>query len=327
MIFKNPFRFLSDHINPLKWFLLLLVGAFSALVIFYLVNNSLPRNDIPAIIEQKLVKKFKYNKPLQILAVTPQYADICRLIGGKYVQVDAIIKNSTANPHNFILDNQDIQRFQNTDIFILNGLAYDKQIEQAVRSSRQEAHIIIVGALNTTTSSNPHIWFATQTYPKLALKICEELQALLPENSDVFAQNYQNFLKTHRVIDTKVAAIKKKYPRKSAFANEPILNLLLQEMNIDLFDETVQKVCSHGHEPSGAAYITLMKKLKLQRPNFFILNSQANNVLSKIIMQVAAKHKVPVIYIEEILPANLTAIAWLEQTIDAIDRALQTMQQ
>src|SRR6266581_7675986 len=125
-----------------------------------------------------------------------QYADVIQQVGGKYVQVSAIMSNPSTDPHTFEASASTGRLVNAARLVVQNGLGYDTfidAIEKAVPDSGR--HTIVVQKLLGLPDStpNPHLWYDPATMPKVADAIADNLAAIQPGHAAYFKANAKTF--------------------------------------------------------------------------------------------------------------------------------------
>jgi zinc/manganese transport system substrate-binding protein len=100
----------------------------------------------------------------RILAVgaEDEYANVIGQIGGRYVQVSAIMNNPNTDPHTFEASPRVAEVVSAAQLVVQNGLGYDSFMNQieAASPSRLRKVIDVQKLLGLpSNSSNPHLWY------------------------------------------------------------------------------------------------------------------------------------------------------------------------
>ena len=91
-----------------------------------------------------------------------EYADVIQQVGGKYVQVSAIMSNPNTDPHTFEASASVARLVSSAQLVVQNGVGYDtfmNTIENAAPSSSRKV-IVVQNLLGLPTDTpNPHLWY------------------------------------------------------------------------------------------------------------------------------------------------------------------------
>ena len=100
-----------------------------------------------------------------------EYADVIAQVGGKYVQVSAIMSNPNTDPHTFEASASVARLVSAAQLVVQNGVGYDRfmnTIENAAPSSSRKV-IVVQNLLGLPDSTpNPHLWYKPGTMPAVA---------------------------------------------------------------------------------------------------------------------------------------------------------------
>lgn len=96
---------------------------------------------------------------VSIVTTTNIYADIAKNVAGKYGSVQAIIKNSATDPHDFEPTTADAKKLTNANIIVANGLGYDSWMNKLASSVSKKPVLVGEDLMGLTKVDNPHIWY------------------------------------------------------------------------------------------------------------------------------------------------------------------------
>src|SRR5580700_3296025 len=91
-----------------------------------------------------------------------EYANVIGQVGGKYVQVSAIMSNPNTDPHTFEASPSVAREVSSAQLVVQNGVGYDgfmNTIENAAPSTSRKV-IVVQNLLGLPDSTpNPHLWY------------------------------------------------------------------------------------------------------------------------------------------------------------------------
>lgn len=96
---------------------------------------------------------------VSIVTTTNVYADIAKNVAGKYGSVQAIIKNSATDPHDFEPTTADAKKLTNANIIVANGLGYDSWMNKLASSVSKKPVLVGEDLMGLKKVDNPHIWY------------------------------------------------------------------------------------------------------------------------------------------------------------------------
>ena len=235
-----------------------------------------------------------------------QYADVILQVGGKYVQVSAIMSNPSTDPHTFEASASVGRLVNAARLVVQNGLGYDTfmdSIEKAVPDSGR--HVIVVQKLLGLPDStpNPHLWYDPATMPKVASAIAEDLAAIQPEHAAYFKANARTFTSSLQAWINAIGSFKQQYPGTPVATTEPVADYLLQALGAD--NKTpwaFQADVMNGTDPS-AQDVALERSLFTQRKvKAFLYNQQVTDSLTESFISLARANHIPVVGVYETMP-------------------------
>lgn len=263
---------------------------------------------------------------INIVAAENFYGNLAKEIGGDKVVVTNIISNPNADPHLFAITAKTSLEISKAQVIIYNGAAYDKWIEQILKTQTLAVSEIINVADITNLNQpniNPHIWYQPSTMPVLATKLTNVLIKLDSSNKYYYLQNLNQFLQENKVIQDKIKNIKSNYAKTRVIATEPIYNYMTDSLRLIMEGTDVQWKIMNNTEPSPkmlANYLTLLNTRKVK---ILFYNNQVIDGTTENILKIAKNNKIPVIGISETMPENILVNKWLLSELIQTESALE----
>ena len=125
-----------------------------------------------------------------------QYANVIGQIGGRYVEVTAVVSNPNTDPHSFEASPSVAAEISAAQLVVQNGVGYDTfmgTIEAASPDPKREV-VDVQKTLGLPDSTpNPHLWYNPHTMPAVAKAITRDLSALDPAHAAYFRANLARF--------------------------------------------------------------------------------------------------------------------------------------
>ncbi|MGR3742480.1 metal ABC transporter solute-binding protein, Zn/Mn family [Companilactobacillus sp. DQM5] len=261
-------------------------------------------------------EKNKHSK-VKIVTSISTYEDISKNITGKYGDVEAIIRSSNVDPHDFNPDTSTAKTVANADIIVANGLGYDdwilklKDHNQLINVSEDIAKL--------SDGQNEHIWFDIHYMKKLVKKVTQEVSKKDPKHKKYFKQNSNEYLIKLDNIENKENILKKKLIGKKAYVSEPVFSYLLNDIGIKVENPKFAKAIEDGTDPSISDVKNMEYGLRNKKIDFMVLNKQVDsNVVNKM-EKVAKDNDVPILYVTETLPSKTTYIKWINGYLNKLN--------
>jgi zinc/manganese transport system substrate-binding protein len=235
-----------------------------------------------------------------------QYADVIQQVGGKYVQVSAIMSNPSTDPHTFEASASVGRLVNAARLVVQNGLGYDTfmdSIEKAVPDSGR--HVIVVQKLLGLPDStpNPHLWYDPGTMPKVAAAVAGRLAAIQPSHAAYFKANAKTLTTSLTPWINAIGTFKQQHPGVPVATTEPVADYLFQALGAD--NKTpwaFQADVMNGTDPS-AQDVAIERSLFTQhRVKAFVYNQQVTDSLTESFISLARANRIPVVGVYETMP-------------------------
>jgi zinc/manganese transport system substrate-binding protein len=264
---------------------------------------------------------------IKAIGAENEYANVIQQIGGKYVQVTAIMSNPNTDPHTFEASPAVAREISNASLIVQNGLGYDTwatDIENAVPSDGQRVINVqqLLGLPDSTP--NPHLWYNPATMPKVAAAIASDLAAIQPAHAGYFTANAAAFTASLAAWNRAIATFKAAHPNTPVATTEPVADYMLQAAGADnLTPWTFQADIMNGTDPAPqdvAAERALFTQHKVQ---VFLYNQQVTDTLTDSFISLAHASGVPVVGVYETMPTSgYDYQSWMMAEVNALSKAV-----
>ena len=235
-----------------------------------------------------------------------EYADVIQQVGGKYVQVSAVMSNPNTDPHTFEASASVGRAINAAQLVVQNGLGYDtfmNAIENAVPDSSRRVIVVqkLLGLPDSTP--NPHLWYQPDTMPAVARAIAAGLTALQPAHAAYFKANASAFTGSLAAWNDAIAAFKAKYPGTPVATTEPVADYLLQAAGADNRTPwAFQADIMNGTDPSAQDVATERSLLTQHEVKVLVYNQQVTDSLTESFVSLARANGIPVVGVYETMP-------------------------
>jgi zinc/manganese transport system substrate-binding protein len=235
-----------------------------------------------------------------------EYADVLAQVGGKYVQVSAIMSNPNTDPHTFEASASIAQLVSGAQLVVQNGVGYDRfmnTIENAAPSSSRKVVVVqnLLGLPDSTP--NPHLWYQPGTMPAVANAIAADLAAIQPTHASYFKANASAFSGSLAAWDNAMAAFKAKYPNTPVATTEPVADYMLQAVGADnLTPFAFQADIMNGTDPSAQNVAVERSLFTQHKVKVLLYNQQVTDSLTESFITLARANGIPVVGVYETMP-------------------------
>jgi zinc/manganese transport system substrate-binding protein len=264
---------------------------------------------------------------IQAIGAENEYANVIQQIGGKYVQVTAIMSNPNTDPHTFEASPAVAREISNASLIVQNGVGYDtwaSDIEKAVpASSRKIVDVQQLLGLPDSTP-NPHLWYNPTTMPKVATAIANDLAAIQPAHASYFKANAAKFTQSLSAWTQAIAAFKVAHPGTPVATTEPVADYMLQAAGADnMTPWAFQADIMNGTDPSPQNVAAEKALFTQHKVKVFLYNQQVTDTLTDSFIDLAHANGVPVVGVYETMPTpGYDYQTWMTAEVNALDKAV-----
>lgn len=249
---------------------------------------------------------------VSIVTTTNVYADIAKNVVGKYGSVQAIVKNSATDPHDFEPTTSDAKELTKANIIVANGLGYDTWMNKLASSVSKKPVLVGEDLMGLKKGDNPHIWYDLDMPTKYVNYLVKRLSKLDKKHAAYFKENGDKYL-------AKVAKIKQiakstdKKNNKPVFVSEPVFDYGLEEAGYKIGDKEFEEAIENGTDPSPKTINKMTNEIKDKKIAFFVNNTQASSSTVKTFVKLAKENGVPVLNVRETIPNHMTYLDWMRE--------------
>jgi zinc/manganese transport system substrate-binding protein len=256
-----------------------------------------------------------------------EYANVIQQIGGKYVQVTAIMSNPNTDPHTFEASPAVAREIANASLIVQNGLGYDTwatDINNAVPSDGRRVINVqqLLGLPDSTP--NPHLWYNPATMPKVATAIATDLADIQPAHASYFKANAAKFTQSLSAWTQAIAAFKTAHPNTPVATTEPVADYMLQAAGADnMTPWAFQADIMNGTDPSPQNVAAEKALFTQHKVKVFLYNQQVTDTLTDSFIDLAHANGVPVVGVYETMPTpGYDYQTWMTAEVNALDKAV-----
>jgi len=261
------------------------------------------------------------------IGVENQYADVISQIGGKYVQVSAIVTDPNTDPHAFEASPEIASQMAAAVLVVENGLGYDSWVDGMLAASPDASRQVInVQALLGLPDStpNPHLWYGPATMPAVAKAVAAGLSALQPAHAAYFQANAAAFETSLKPWFAAIAAFKAAFPDTPVAVTEPVGDALLEALGANILTPfSLQTSIMNGTDPSPQDVTTQEALFTSHAVKVFVYNQQVTDPLTESFLSLARQNGIPVVGVYETMPApGYSYQSWMLAEVAALRKAV-----
>jgi zinc/manganese transport system substrate-binding protein len=265
---------------------------------------------------------------INIVAAENVYGNVAKQLGGPYVAVLSILNNPGQDPHLFTTTPSVAKAVNHADIIIYNGADYDPWMNALLNIAGQKGReqINVASLVGIKSGENPHLWYLPTVMPQVAKAITAGLiqqdpthQAYYESQLKIFNQDYQHIIKS-------VAALKKQFAGVPVIATEPVFGYMAKAIGLVMLGEDFQINVMNDTPPTVSQIKAFEDALSSHQVKLLIYNNQVSNPLTKHLRLLAEKMRIPILGVNELMPANETYVSWMLDTLTRLQTALTHIQ-
>jgi zinc/manganese transport system substrate-binding protein len=256
-----------------------------------------------------------------------QYANVIQQVGGKYVQVTAIMSNPNTDPHTFEASASVAREVSAAQLVVQNGVGYDgfmNTIENAAQDSARKV-VVVQDLLGLPTDTpNPHLWYKPGTMPAVANAVATDLAALQPAHASYFKANAAAFIASLTAWNNAIAAFKAKYPGTPVATTEPVADYMLQAVGADIMTPwALQADIMNGTDPSAQDVAVQRSLFTQHKVKVFLYNQQVTDSLTESFIALAKANNIPVVGVYETMPVpGYDYQSWMLAEVQDLQKAV-----
>jgi zinc/manganese transport system substrate-binding protein len=257
-----------------------------------------------------------------------EYANVISQIGGKYVDVSAIMSNPNTDPHSFEVSTSVAQSVASAQLIVQNGAGYDsfmEQLESATPSKSRDVLSVqsLLGLSNDP--KNPHLWYKPTAMPLVARGVERDLIRLQPRRAKYFQRRLQTFDASMKSLDADISSFRAKFSGVKVATTEPVADYLLEALGLDNATPfRFQADIMNGIDPSPEDIAYQQGLFSHHRVKVFCYNSQVSSPVTLALRSLAEQSGVPVVAFYETMPApGYDYQSWMIAEITALAKAIE----
>lgn len=248
---------------------------------------------------------------VSIVTTTNVYADIAKNVAGKYGSVQAIIKNSATDPHDFEPTTADAKKLTNANIIVANGLGYDSWMNKLASSVDKKPVLVGEDLMKLKKGANPHIWYNLGMPTEYVDYLVKRLSKIDSKHKAYFEANGKKYLA--KINQVKALAKNSKKTDKMVFVSEPVFDYALAEAGYKIGDKDFEKAVENNTDPSPKTINRMTNDIKNKKIAFFVNNTQSSSSTVKTFVKLSKQNNIPVLNVRETIPNHTTYLNWMKE--------------
>jgi len=264
---------------------------------------------------------------IRVVAAENFWGSIASQLGGARVEVYTIVKDPTADPHEYEATAADSVAVARANYVIINGAGYDTWAQKLIDAnpSANRRVLNVADLLGKKQGDNPHFWYNPDFIKPVCERITQDYRELYPNQADAFNMQltvYLNSLLTpyRQMIDS----IRQLYAGVKTGATESIFVYMADALGLDLISPPAfMQAVSQGSDPPGPSVAEFQQQINQKQIAVLVYNDQTATLITSNIKQLAEGQRIPTVGISEtLIPAGATFQDWQLGQLTALRDAL-----
>ncbi|WP_439425136.1 metal ABC transporter solute-binding protein, Zn/Mn family [Oenococcus alcoholitolerans] len=250
---------------------------------------------------------------IDIVASVDFYGETAKAVVGNQGRVQSVIKKTSVDPHDYDPTTRVAKQTSKADVLLYNGIGYDTWMGRLAKNNHKALSIRVgEDVLAKKNGDNPHLWYDTDTMPKLADYLADRFGRLKPSQKAYFKANAARYIKNEIDPITKmVDRLSKKSNDGLVDVSEPVFDYSLKELGYKENNSGFADSVENGTDPSPKDISKMQQDIRHKKIAFFLQNTQATDKTVGRLVKLAKKNKVPVLKVTETKPKNHTFRQWM----------------
>lgn len=263
---------------------------------------------------------------LNIVAGENFWGRIAAELGGSKVNVQSVVTDPNADPHEYESNTNDARAFAQADLVILNGAGYDdwgKKLLDANSSSRRQV-LNVADLLGKKAGDNPHFWYDPVHVVKVADAITAKYKSIDSGEASFFDQQRSAFTAALQPYNARIAEIKQKFAGVKVGSTESIFVYMAAALGLNLISppEFMQAV-SEGNDPPAPAVVEFQNQVAAKEIKVLVYNVQTATAVTTNVKHLAQARDIPVVGVSETLqPETASFQDWQLAQLISLENAL-----
>jgi zinc/manganese transport system substrate-binding protein len=264
-----------------------------------------------------------------VVASINVYGDVVERIGGDRVRVVALITDPAQDPHSYEAGTRNQLELSRAKVVVENGGGYDDFVGEMLRGTKNSS-AEVVNAVEVSGKApddggefNEHVWYDVPTMGRLADRIADALAKAAPADADVFRKNATAFKEDLEAVRATEARIKKEHQGVAVAVTEPVPLYMIQACGLrNITPPDFSEAVEEGDEVSARVLRETVDLFAEARAEALVYNEQTSSPQTERVEQAARDSGVPVVSVTETLPPGKDYVAWMNDNVNALKRAL-----
>ena len=263
---------------------------------------------------------------LSVVAGENFWGSIATQLGGSKVNVQSVVTDPNADPHEYESNTNDARAFAQADLVILNGAGYDdwgKKLLDANSSSHRQV-LNVAQLIRKKPGDNPHFWYDAQYVIQVADAITAAYKSIDRAGASYFDQQRIAFGHALEPYFVEIADINDRYAGVAIGSTESIFFYMAALLGLNLISPPeFMDAVAEGNDPPAAAVVQFQNQVTKHQIKALVYNNQTVTAVTTHIKQLAESNKIPLVGVSETLqPLTASFQDWQLSQLKQLETAL-----
>jgi zinc/manganese transport system substrate-binding protein len=265
---------------------------------------------------------------IKVVAGENFWGNIAAQLGGSKVNVQSVVTDPNADPHEYESSTKDARAFAQADLVVLNGAGYDDWGQKllAANSSNHRTVLDVAHLLGKKAGDNPHFWYDPQYVITVANAVTAAYKSIDQKDSAYFDQQRATFGAAMQAYFAKIADINAKYKGVAIGATESIFFYMATALGLNLISPPeFMNAVAEGNDPPASAAVEFQNQLTGHKIKVLVYNNQTETAVTTNMKRLAQANKIPLAGVSETLqPLTASFQDWQLSQLKQLETALGT---
>jgi zinc/manganese transport system substrate-binding protein len=262
-----------------------------------------------------------------VVAAENFYGSILTQVGGRRVAVTSIIKDPSADPHEYTGTAQDTRAVAHAKLVVVNGVGYDSFMDRLLDAAPASGRKVIrVDQLVDAAGddANPHLWYDPQNAARLAQAAARALGEADPRHAADYRRGAGAFVRGLDPLEHEIALLRRSFAGAPFAYTERVPQYLTDRIGLRLLTpRAFAKADEAGVDPPPQAVADMRALVTERRIKLLLYNPQASSSAAASLRSAAEGAGIPVVGVTETLPPHESYQHWQLGQMRAIGAALR----
>ncbi|HEY4888543.1 MAG TPA: zinc ABC transporter substrate-binding protein [Candidatus Dormibacteraeota bacterium] len=260
-----------------------------------------------------------------VIAAENFWGSIATQLGGSKVNVQSVVTDPNADPHEYETSTNDARAFADADLVILNGAGYDdwgRRLLDANPSAHRQV-LDVAQLLGRKAGDNPHFWYEPGYIVKVADALTAHFRSIDTVDSSYFDQRRGDFGVALKPYEDKIASIKQRFGGTAIGSTESVFVYMANALGLNLITPAAfMDAVSQGNDPPVSSVAAFHDQIAANEIKVLVYNLQTATSVTTNLVQLAASRHIPSVGVSETGPGSSTFEDWQLSQLDRLESSL-----